>query len=109
MDASWLAFGRRVVSSIAGLRPIGRYFYRCIASLVFLDERRDAERLRNEKLRVEVLLAHMLVCENVLKLMKTSGASSAEVKVFMREMVVARTRKLMLSESSAEMQILNFN
>ncbi|MYN18920.1 hypothetical protein GTP81_19405 [Rugamonas sp. FT107W] len=108
MDASWLAFGRKVVSSIAGLRPIGRYFYRCISSIVFLDERRDAERLRNEKLRAEVLLAHVSVCESVLKLMKTSGASSAEVKLFMREMVVARTRKIMLSDGDAEVQILNF-
>ena len=93
---------------MAGLLPLGRYLYGRISWLVFLEERREAERLRNDKLRIELLLSHMRLCESVLTLMKTSGASSTEIKAVMREIVVARVRWYVLAESPADAQVLNF-
>lgn len=109
MDPSWLEVFRKIVTSLLGLRPLGRYIYRRFSWFVLMEEKRRAAQLSNELKRIEILSAQMRLAEDVFKIMRDTGSSNAEIKILAREIVVRRTRNYMVAYRQGELQLLPAN
>lgn len=106
MDPSWLDVVRKAVTSLIGLRPLGRYIYGRFSWFALIEERRRSAQLLNELKHVEILSAQMRLAEDVFKIMRDTGSSGAEIKSLAREIVVRRARKYMVGDGQSELQLI---
>ena len=71
-----LGIVRKMLAMLGHVRAIFRLMIRGCFWIVLFDERREAERLKNDLLRAEVVKINLALAEDIVRLQKRSGVAS---------------------------------
>lgn len=88
-----LGLTRKMLATLRHGRAIFRLMLRGFFWILLFDERREAERLKNDLLRAEVVKINLALAEDIVRLMKSCGASQTELRRVVKELAVANMRE----------------
>ena len=95
MGIFWLGVVRKTLAALGQVRDIFRSMLRGFFWIVLFEERRETERLKNDLLRAEVMRLDFALDEDIVRLMKSCGASQTALRRMAKELAVAHMRKNM--------------
>lgn len=99
---------RKVVTELTGLKPVGKFLYRSLSWLTFIEEHRRAAQLRNELISAEVLVARLKLVEDVFKMLRDAGFSTSEIKTVMRNLIEERVLRHCLNDRRTQFKVVSF-
>lgn len=88
MNSHWFKVLQRTLASASVMLRYARGVSRLLSYWLLLDEKREAERLRNEAARINNLSLYISVASKLIKTLKMHGASDEIVRGAMAKLLV---------------------